>query len=137
MSMVLFVFTIAALLLIAQGSRAGAFVGVGLLGFAAGGESDITPYLLSRYYSLRRFSFLYGCAWTAFAAGTAIGPYLMGVLFTRTGSYQARGIGFLALPTLISAILMLFMPLYSAAGPRKSQYNERAALADDPIISES
>ena len=136
-SMLLFVFTIAALLLIAAGSRAVAFAGVGLLGFAAGGESDITPYLLSRYYTLRRFSFLYGCAWTAFAAGTAVGPYLMGVLFTRTGSYQARGIEFLALPTLISAVLMFFMPRYSAIVPRNSHPVERTVLAGDPITSDS
>ncbi len=135
-SMVLFLFTAAALLLMASVSIVGAYIGAGLLGFAAGGESDITPYLLSRYYSLRRFSFLYGCAWTAFAAGTAIGPYLMGVLFTRTGSYQSRGIELLALPTLASAVLMLFMPHYSSTAARLSQLRKRAILATEPIISE-
>lgn len=135
-SMVLFLFTIAALLPIATGSRVEAFAGAGLLGFVAGGESDITPYLLSRYYSLRHFSLLYGCAWTAFAIGTALGPYLMGVLFTRTGTYQARGIEFLALPTLVSTVLMLFMPRYSATGPKNSQSMERTVLAGDPITSD-
>ena len=135
-SMLLFVVTIAAMLLIAAGSRAEAFAGVGLLGFAAGGESDITPYLLSRYYSLERFSLLYGCAWTAFAAGTAVGPYLMGVLYTHAGSYQARGIQTLAVPTLVSAVLMLFMPRYSAIPARNSHSTERTVLATDPIASD-
>ena len=136
-SMLLFLLTIAALMLIAPGSRVEAFTGVALLGFAAGGESDITPYLLSRYYSLGRFSFLYGCAWTAFAAGTAVGPYIMGVLYTHAGSYQARGIQFLALPTLVSGVLMLFMPRYSAVAPRNSHLIESAVLAGDPIASDS
>lgn len=135
-SMALFLFTAAAIFLMASGSIIGAYIGAGLLGFAAGGESDITPYLLSRYYSLRRFSFLYGCAWTAFAAGTALGPYLMGVLFTRTGSYQARGIEMLALPALASAVLMLFMPHYSSTKTRLSLLWEPPILRDDPIISD-
>ncbi len=135
-SMALFLFTAAAMFLMASGSIIRAYIGAGLLGFAAGGESDITPYLLSRYYSLRCFSFLYGCAWTAFAAGTALGPYLMGVLFTRTGSYQARGVEMLALPTLSSAVLMLFMPHYSSTTSRFSQLRDRPILANDPIISD-
>ena len=52
-----------------------------MLGFAAGGESDITPYLVPRYFGLRGFSTLYGMAWTAYAAGAAVGPVLMGKLY--------------------------------------------------------
>lgn len=93
-------------------------------------------YLLSRYYSLERFSLLYGCAWTAFAAGTAAGPYLMGVLYTHAGSYQARGIQTLAVPTIVSAVLMLFMPRYSAIPARNPHSIERTVLATDPIASD-
>ena len=35
-------------------------VAAGLIGFAMGGEGDITPYLLSRYFGLRSFSTLHG-----------------------------------------------------------------------------
>jgi hypothetical protein len=35
---------------------AAAFASAALLGFAAGGESDITPYLISRYFGLNSFS---------------------------------------------------------------------------------
>ena len=85
-----------------------------MIGFAAGGESDITPYLLSRYFSLQRFSTLYGLAWTAYAIGTAVGPTLMGRLYTTTSGYQSWGIQLLAIPTLLSALLMTLMPAYPA-----------------------
>jgi MFS family permease len=136
-SMVFFLGTIAALLLIASGSVAGAYAGAALLGFTAGGESDITPYLLSRYYPLFRFSFLYGCAWTAFAAGTAIGPFLMGVLFARTGSYKALGTQMFALPTLISAALMAFMPRYAPSEPIIARYPDAPVLSSNPVVSDS
>ena len=54
-----------------------------------GGEADVTPYLLSRYFGLRSFSTLYGLTWTAYAVAGAIGPVLMGRAFDVTGSYEA------------------------------------------------
>jgi MFS family permease len=71
--------------------------------------------LLSRYFSLQGFSTLYGLAWTAFAAGTAVGPILMGRLYSSTGGYQSWGIQLLALPTLLSGVLMALMPAYPKA----------------------
>jgi len=111
-SIILFLATVAGVLLLSQGTASVAFIGVAMIGFAAGGESDITPYLLSRYFTLHRFSTLYGLAWTAFASGTAVGPVLMGKLFTSTGGYQSWGIQLLAVPTLVSAVLMAMMPPY-------------------------
>ena len=52
-----------------------------LIGFGMGGEGDVTPYLLSRYFGLRSFSTLYGLTWTAYAIAGAIGPVLMGQAF--------------------------------------------------------
>ncbi|MEO8662872.1 MAG: MFS transporter, partial [Bryobacteraceae bacterium] len=53
-------------------------VGSALIGLGMGGEADVTPYLLSRYFGLRSFSTLYGLTWTAYALAGAIGPVLMG-----------------------------------------------------------
>ena len=39
-------------------------IGAALIGFGMGGEADVTPYLLSRYFGLRSFSRLYGLTWT-------------------------------------------------------------------------
>jgi len=113
-SIVFFLATAAGVLLLSQGKASAAFIGVAMIGFAAGGESDITPYLLSRYFTLQRFSTLYGLAWTAFAIGTAVGPVFMGKLFTSTGGYQSWGIQVLAIPTVGSAVLMTMMPPYPA-----------------------
>jgi predicted MFS family arabinose efflux permease len=114
-SLVLFAATAAGVLFLSLSSVQSAFFGSAVIGFAAGGESDITPYLLSRYFSLQRFSTLYGIAWTAFAVGTALGPVLMGHLYSSTGGYQPWGIQLFALPTLLSMVLMALMPGYPAA----------------------
>jgi MFS family permease len=88
-------------------------LGASLVGFGMGGEGDVTPYLLSRYFGLRSFSTLYGLTWTAYAVAGAIGPVLMGRAFDATGSYEAL-LGQLAAGTLAVAALMLLLPRYGA-----------------------
>ena len=90
------------------GSLAAALIGLGM-----GGEADITPYLLSRYFGFRSFSTLYGCSWTSYAIAGAIGPVLMGGAFDASASYQSLLVKLSAV-TLLSACLMLFLPRYSA-----------------------
>jgi predicted MFS family arabinose efflux permease len=85
-----------------------------LIGLGMGGEADVTPYILSRYFGLRSFSMLYGFTWTAYAIAGAIGPILMGRAFDATGSYGAL-LARLALGTLAVAALMLFMPAYRSS----------------------
>ena len=82
-----------------------------LIGFGMGGEADVTPYLLSRYFGLRSFSTLYGLTWTSYAVPARIGPVLMGKAFDATGSYEALLVQ-LALGTLAVAALMLLLPRY-------------------------
>ena len=82
-----------------------------LIGGGMGGEADVTPYLLSRYFGLRAFSALYGLTWTAYAMAGAIGPMLMGRAFDVAGSYGTL------LPALAGGIvavatLLLFLPRY-------------------------
>ena len=79
-----------------------------------GGEADITPYLLAKYFGLRSFSTLYGLTWTAYAIAGAIGPVIMGRAFDATGSYQAL-LTQLAALTAGSAALMLLLPRYANA----------------------
>jgi len=111
-SVVLLLTTVAGVLLLSRNSVSSAFFSAAMLGFSAGGESDITPYLLSRYFGLRSFSTLYGLAWTAFALGTAVGPVLMGRLYASVGSYPVCGVRLAAIPALLSSILMLMMPTF-------------------------
>jgi MFS family permease len=90
-----------------------------LIGLGLGGEADITPYLLTRYFGLRSFSTLYGYTWTAYAIAGAVGPVLMGRAFDLTGSY-AGFLSILAGTTLLAALLMLTMPAYARHRPNSS-----------------
>ena len=84
-----------------------------LIGFGSGGETDVTPYLLSRYFGLRSLSTLYGLNWTAWGLAAVAGPVLLGRAFDATGSYDAALIQ-LAIVTLLTAVLMLSLsPPYS------------------------
>jgi MFS family permease len=83
-----------------------------LIGFGAGGEADITPYLLTRYFGLRAFSTLYGLTWTFYAIAGAIGPVMLGRAFDSTGSY-APVLGALAVTTALAAAMLLVLPDFS------------------------
>jgi MFS family permease len=109
--------------------------GAALLGFGMGSEADVTPYLLARYCGVKSFSLLYGCSWTAYAIGGAIGPVLVGKVFDSAGSYQPGMVQLLAVPCLVAAALTLWLPRYSLRpGPARSGSSEEllttAALAD-------
>jgi predicted MFS family arabinose efflux permease len=100
-----------------EGSAAAALIGLGM-----GGEADVTPFLLAKYFGLRSFSTLYGLTWTAYAVAGAIGPTLMGRAFDASGSYQGLLTRLSAL-TLGAASLMLLLPRY----PDRS-------TADQPLL---
>jgi MFS family permease len=85
-----------------------------LIGFGTGGETDVAPYLLSRYFGLRSFSTLYGLTWMAHATASAVGPILMGRAFDATGSYEVLLVRF-SLIAIGVASLMLLMPRYEAS----------------------
>ena len=102
-------------LLAGASSLAMGLVAATLIGVGMGGEADVTPYLLSRYFGLRAFSTLYGFTWTAYAIAGAIGPILMGRAFDLTGSYTTL-LTVLALATLAVATLMLMLPRYEMRG---------------------
>ena len=90
-----------------------------LIGGGMGGEADVTPYLLSRYFGLRAFSALYGLTWTAYAIAGAIGPILMGRAFDVAGSYGTL-LPALAGGIVAVAMLLLFLPRYEPRSDRLS-----------------
>jgi MFS family permease len=109
---VVYLMTAAGILLLA---RADTFLmgclGAGLIGVGAGGEADITPYLLTRYFGLRAFSTLYGLTWTFYAVAGALGPIMLGRAFDSTGSYTSL-LTLLAAATAAAGALMLALPRY-------------------------
>ena len=83
----------------------------GLIGVGAGGEADITPYLLTRYFGLHAFSTLYGFTWTFYAIAGALGPVILGRAFDSTGSYTST-LTLLAVAMAVTAAFMLLLPRY-------------------------
>jgi predicted MFS family arabinose efflux permease len=106
------------LLSVANSLTAG-LVAAGLIGFSMGSEGDITPYLLGRYFGLKRFSTLYALTWTTYAVGGATGPILVGRVFDTMGSYRPITIQLLALPAFIPCLLMFALPRYKIQTGRR------------------
>ena len=65
-----------------------AFVAAFLVGMAIGAESDVMPYLISRYFGMHSMAELYGCAFGCYTLGNATGRYLFATGFDSTGSYR-------------------------------------------------
>jgi MFS family permease len=100
-------------------------VAAALVGFSMGSEGDITPYLLGRYFGLKRLSTLYALTWTAYAIGGATGPLIVGRIFDALGSYRPATIQLLALPAFIPCLLMFLLPRYE-----QIQYTPQPALQE-------
>jgi MFS family permease len=102
--------------------------GAALIGFGMGGEADVTPYLIAKYFGLRAFSTLYALTWTAYAIAGAIGPVIMGKAFDATHSYQTL-LSQLALLTLAAGALMLFLPRYNIVSSEAAGASYPAAVS--------
>jgi MFS family permease len=98
-------------------SLGAAVIAAVLIGGGSGGEIDVNPYLLSRYFGLRSLATLYGFNWMALGTASAIGPILMGRAHDATGSY-AMILSELALVTLVTAGLLLTLPAPRASASR-------------------
>jgi MFS family permease len=96
------------LLLSGANAMPAALLAAVLIGVGLGGEADVTPFLLSRYFGLKSFSTLYGFTWTVYAFAGAMGPVMFGRVFDATGSYVAL-LGAGAAVTLAAGLLMLLM----------------------------
>jgi MFS family permease len=111
-NMVLLFMTAAGLLLLSNArSVTAGIAAAALIGFSMGGEADVTPYVLSRYFGLVSLGTLYGFMWTAYAIAAALGSVLLGRAFDSTGSYGALLLR-LAFFTFVAGLLMLGMPRY-------------------------
>lgn len=91
-----------------------AALAAGLIGFSMGGEADVTPYLLARYFGVQKLGLLYGWGWTAYATAAALGSVLLGRAFDQHGTYAGLLVLFAA-ATFVAGIMMLAMPRYPKA----------------------
>jgi MFS family permease len=112
-SQIMLLMTVVGILLLSVAhSLTAGLIAASLIGFSMGSEGDITPYLLSRYFGLKRLSTLYALTWTAYAVGGALGPLVVGRIFDSLGSYRPATIQLLALPALIPCLLVFLLPRY-------------------------
>ena len=58
------------------------------IGFVMGAESDMIPYLVSRYFGMKAFGEIYGCQLIFFAIGSGTGSVLAGWSRDVMGSYR-------------------------------------------------
>ncbi len=100
-----------------------------LIGFSMGGESDVTPYLLARYFGVKRLGLLYGWTWTAYATSAAFGSVVLARAFDRSGSYSSMLILF-SCATFFAGVLMLAMPRYQV----QASSDEILSVAFAPAI---
>jgi MFS family permease len=92
--------------LLRMGAASGlVLLAVFLIGLGMGSEVDIIAYLVSRYFGLRAFGEVYGYAFASYVLAGALGPWLMGLGFDRSGSYGSVLVGFV-LATLLAVVLM-------------------------------
>ena len=92
--------------LLRMGAASGlVLLAVFLIGLGMGSEVDIIAYLVSRYFGLRAFGEVYGYAFASYVLAGALGPWLMGLGFDRSGSYGSVLVGFL-LAILLAVVLM-------------------------------
>ena len=84
---IVFAVAAAGCLLLILGGTSQAPLAALLMGFALGAEADLMAYLVSRYFGLRHFGFLYGVIYAGFWVGIAGGPAMAGYLFDAFGNY--------------------------------------------------
>ncbi len=119
-AVVVFLITAGGILLLARANTlAMGCLATGLIGVGAGGEADVTPFLLMRYFGVKAFSTLYGLTWTFYAIAGAIGPVILGRAFDTTGSYTSL-LTLLATLMVLAAGLFLLLPRYANPEPIES-----------------
>ncbi len=112
-ALVVFLFSAAGMYLLSTGNAAGfAIPAALLLGLSMGAEIDLLAYLAGRYFGLKSFAVIYGLLFSAFLAGTALGPWAYGQAYDAYGSYSLMllvGAGCCG----VAAVVTGFLPRWS------------------------
>ncbi len=99
---------LAYLILIFIGTSYGSAIACAIIiGIAAGAETDVLAYLVSRYFGPQYFSSLYGALLGIFAVGYGAGPVITGRVFDITGSYASSFVALGAGAVLGSLMILL------------------------------
>lgn len=94
------------------------------LGLAAGVEYDLLAFLVSRYFGLKRYSAIYGFMYAIFALGAGFGPWLYGLSFETTGSYDTiMGYALFIIP--LAALPLVLLGKYRDFAPEDEPVSDR------------
>lgn len=78
---------------------------VTLLGFATGAEFDLVPYMVTRYFGMRRYGQIYAMQWIGWTVSAGVAPAIFGHVYDRTGTYEpilyAAALCFLVAPAML------------------------------------
>jgi MFS family permease len=109
-------------------------VGAVLMGCSIGGESDLMPYLASRYFGTRALSSVFGWFLAAFFVGAAIGPTAFASIATAQHSVVLPLNLLLALQ-LLPAALFLTLGRYPSATEWALARAPRAGSIAAPVVA--
>lgn len=85
------------------------FAAIMIAGYSAGTKLQICGYLTSRFGGLRNYGAIFGFMGSLIAIGGALGPYLAGLLYDKTGNYDMFAVvGMVACG--IGALLIVSLP---------------------------
>jgi predicted MFS family arabinose efflux permease len=90
------------------------------VGLGLGAEVDLIAFFISRYLGMRSFGEIYGYLLAIFLFGAGLGPFLMGVSFSRTGSYGTAIVAF-GVGLVVASIAILTI------GPYRYQTSTKGA----------
>lgn len=107
-------------LLLSQGNSVLAFSAAALLlGFTLGAEVDVIAYLSARYFGLKNYGSLFGFISGCLTLGAGVGPFIAGIAYERTGSYETLLFALIAV-FIIAAVLIGTLgryPVFQSATP--------------------
>lgn len=83
------------------------FVGAALIGLGLGSEGDLAAYMVSRYFPKHSYGRVLGFIYFLYAQGSAFGIFLLGQVYSATGSYSAGALPIITLVGIAIACLLM------------------------------
>ena len=102
-------------------------------GFGLGAEVDVIGFLVGRYFGLRRYGEIYGYIFALFTIGSGVGPFLMGLSFDATRSYERALIIFCVMLLVASVIIFRIGP-YRYPPPTQGSRSPTDAVQASSLI---
>ena len=105
------------------------------VGLGLGAVIALTAFLIGRYFGLRAFGEMYGYVMAVFLFGSGLGPWLMGVCFDVTRSYNLALTGFALLLVIASLLISRLGPYIYPASRVMAKPEMSDVTADAPLAA--